>query len=254
MPRLLFMLPVPLPEIALEGFAAQIPASLRRADMQLDFASPSDGAFLVDSPFESVVADFTVAAAAHNAQAQGYDLVCSFTMSDSGVVPLRGLLDIPVIGAGETAFHLACQLGKTFSVITMWERWLFHSTKNAAALGLTDRLASVRHIDTRPDAQELLAGKEEVVFAKLEAAARAAIEQDGAEVIVLGSTTMYQSHAYLAERLPCPVINPGTAAYKMCETVLDLGLRPGTAGINRPERLSPTLFSRFDPPNVWLSR
>ena len=103
-------------------------------------------------------------------------------------------------------------------------------------------MASVRHIDTRPDLQDLLEGKEEVVFAKLEAAARAAIEEDGADVIVLGSTTMHQSHAYLAARLGVPVINPGLLAYKVCEMLLELGLTHSKRAFPSPARLQDELL------------
>ena len=43
-------------------------------------------------------------------------------------------------------------------------------------------------------------------------------------MILLGSTTMHQAHAYLAARLPVPVVNPGPLTYKLAETVLGLGL------------------------------
>ena len=46
-----------------------------------------------------------------------------------------------------------------------------------------------------------MTGKEATIFPKLEAEARKAIEEDGADVICLGSTTMHQSHAHLSERL-----------------------------------------------------
>jgi allantoin racemase len=55
-------------------------------------------------------------------------------------------------------------------------------------------------------------------------AARRAIDEDGADVVILGSTTMHQSHAFLAERLEVPVINPGLVGYKTCEMLLALGL------------------------------
>jgi Asp/Glu/hydantoin racemase len=49
----------------------------------------------------------------------------------------------------------------------------------------------------------------EALARALAEAGRKAIEEDGADVLLLGSTTMHQAHAYLAERLPVPVINPG---------------------------------------------
>ncbi|MFD2816556.1 hypothetical protein ACFSYD_22535 [Paracoccus aerius] len=51
------------------------------------------------------------------------------------------------------------------------------------------------------------------------------IEEDGAEVICLGSITMHQAGEYLAANLPVPVVNPGPLTYKLVETFLALGLR-----------------------------
>jgi allantoin racemase len=85
-----------------------------------------------------------------------------------------------------------------------------------------------------PDNQALLSGKEEQVFPLLEAAGRKAVEEDGAEVLILGSTTMHQSHAYLRERLPVPVINPGPLSYKLAEAALALGLTHSRVGYPRP--------------------
>ena len=48
--------------------------------------------------------------------------------------------------------------------------------------------------------------------------------EDGADVIVLGSTTMHQSAGWLAKNLPIPVINPGLVAYKQAELLIQLGL------------------------------
>lgn len=90
--------------------------------------------------------------------------------------------------------------------------------------GLWHRLASIRTLDVGPDPQKLLAGKEKEVFPKIEAECRAAIDEDGADVIVIGSTTMHRAYDYLRERLPVPVINPGLNAHKLCEMMLELGI------------------------------
>jgi len=91
----------------------------------------------------------------------------------------------------------------------------------------------------QPDNQSLLAGKEEDVFPRLLDAARTCIERDGAEVILLGSTTMHQAHGYLAARLPVPVINPGPLTYKLAEAALALGLKHSRKAFPKP--LAPRL-------------
>ena len=91
-------------------------------------------------------------------------------------------------------------------------------------LGIKDHIASIRSIDVNPDNQSLLAGKEEEIFPLLLDAARSAVEGDGADVIILGSTTMHQSHSFLKKNLNVPVINPGPLTYKMAETMIGAGL------------------------------
>jgi allantoin racemase len=241
------ILPVPLPAAALARFAVQIPDAQRRGDIEIDFVGCRAGASLMDSAYESTLADAFVLDAGATAESDGYDLVCSFSMSDSGVAALRSRLQIPVVGAGQAALSLAAQLGHRFSVVTMWEPWRRHVIENVARYGMSEKLASVRHIGVRPDPRELLAGKEALVFAALAEAGKAAITQDGADVIVLGSTTMYQAHAYLTRELPCPVVNPGLAAYKTCVTLLDLGLAHSKLAYPSPGAVEDNLFHPISP-------
>jgi allantoin racemase len=117
----------------------------------------------------------------------------------------------------------------------MWDEWFHLYTKILKEYVLEQRCASLRSIKTRPDLEELLAGKEEVIFKKLEEESLRAIEEDGADVIVLGSTTMHQSHAHLESVLPVPVINPGLLCYKFCEVFLELGLSHSKRAFPSPE-------------------
>lgn len=222
--RVKVIVPIPMDEGGVRNRAAQLPARLIRPEFNVEFVSVRNGAALGDSYYDALLMDMFVFEAGLRAEKEGYDAVCIDTVSDSGLYALRSRLDIPVVGPGQVSFHLACMLGHKFSIITMWDEWFHLYKKILNEYGLWHRLASMRSIKTRPDLEELLAGKEEVVFAKLEAESRRAIEEDGADVIVLGSTTMHQSHGYLRERLPVPVINPGQVAYKLCEALLEMGL------------------------------
>ena len=59
------------------------------------------------------------------------------------------------------------------------------------------------NFDVPPDYANLLDGKEDKVFPKMQAACEQAMEA-GADVVCLGSTTMHQAAEYLAEKLPIP--------------------------------------------------
>ena len=233
--RIKMIVPIPMGAEGIANRAAQLPPELVRPGFQPEFAAVSWGAALGDSFHDMLLMDWTVFQAGLQAEAEGYDAVCIDTVSDSGLNALRSRLTIPVFGPGAAALYSACLLGQRFSILTMWPQWIPLYTKILKEYALEPRCASIRTIDTRPDLTELLEGKEEVIFAKLHSMAMQAMSEDGADVIVLGSTTMHQSAGYLAANLPVPVINPGLVAYKLCETFLDLGLTHSKKAYPSPE-------------------
>lgn len=235
MKRIKVIVPIPMDEAGVNNRAAQLSPEIIRAGYLPEFVAVSWGASLGDSYYDMLLMDWTVFQTGVSAEAEGYAGVLIDTVSDSGLRALRSRLSIPVVGPGEVAFFTAMMLGKHFTVLTMWPQWFPLYEKTITEYGIRDRLASLRSINTRPDLNDLLAGKEEVIFAKLKDEAMRAIEEDGADVIVLGSTTMHQSASYLASELPVPVINPGLVAYKQLETLLELGLSHSKRAYPLPE-------------------
>jgi allantoin racemase len=224
MAKVLVLVPFPMSDENRQQRRDQVKAVELGPDIQFDFESVLVAPKNYVSQYDLVLADVGMLEAGLSAQARGYDAVCIDTMSDSGVAALRSALDIPVIGPGRASMLMAMLLGNRFSVVTMWQHWVHLYEKTIKDLGFTNQCASIRSIDVSPDNIGLLGGKEEEIFPLLETAAQACIEEDGADVILLGSTTMHQAHAYLADRLPVPVINPGPLTYKLVETLLGLGL------------------------------
>ena len=233
--RIKVIVPIPMDAAGVANRRAQLDDALIAPGFVPEFAAVAWGAALGDSYHDMLLMDWTVFQAGIDAEDQGYAAVVVDTVSDSGVRALRSRLSIPVVGPGEAAFHTAMLLGKRFTVLTMWPEWFPLYEKTLTEYGLWDRCASLRSIDTRPDVTELLAGKEDAIFALLQAEAEAAITEDGADVIVLGSTTMHQSAAFLAGVLPVPVINPGVVAWKTAEMLVGLGLSHSKAAFPSPE-------------------
>jgi len=241
--RIKMIFPVPMSEATRPLVESQLPASLLRDDIEVRFVGAGHVMTLADSYYDMAVMEIAVIEEGIKAEEEGFDAVCINTMSDSGLYALRSRLSIPVVSAAITAFHTACMLGHKFSVLTMWPQWYPLYRKTIKEYSLESRLASIQSIDVRPDTKALLQGKEDVVFSKLLEAGQRAIEEDGADVLILGSTTMHQSHAYLAEHLPVPVLNPGIIAYKQCELLLDLGLCHSKVAYPSPESLKDNAFS-----------
>ena len=203
-------------------------------DLHFEYRAVKAGPVNYSSHHDFVLADASIFEAGCRAQQEGFAAVCIDTMSDSGVAALRSVLDIPVFGPGKVSMLSALMLGDRFSILTMASRWKPLYKKALDELGMHHKCASVRAIEVSPDNQALLSGKEEEVFPMLEAAAMKAIEIDGADVIILGSTTMHQAHAHLQARLPVPVINPGPLSYKIAESMLALGHTHSRSAYPRP--------------------
>lgn len=203
-------------------------------DLHFEYRAVKAGPVNYSSHHDFVLADASIFEAGCRAQQEGFAAVCIDTMSDSGVAALRSVLDIPVFGPGKVSMLSALMLGDRFSILTMASRWKPLYKKALDELGMHHKCASVRAIEVSPDNQALLSGKEEEVFPLLEAAAMKAIEIDGADVIILGSTTMHQAHAHLQARLPVPVINPGPLSYKIAESMLALGHTHSRTAYPRP--------------------
>ncbi len=241
--RIKMIVPVPVSSAALDAFASQIPSHMLDNDTQVVFDCAARGEGALGSLYEGAVADAFCLEAGAKAEDQGFDAVCINSMSDSGVAALRSRLTIPVVGTAQATYHVACQLGRHFSILSMWDRWNWLYDKVLREQGLDGRLASVRSINVRPDTAELLAGKEDAVFPALLEAAHLALKQDGADVLILGSTTMHDSHLFLSEQLDVPVLNPGLIGFKTCQMMLDLGVSQSKIYYQNPDRVMHDIFS-----------
>ncbi len=185
-------------------------------------------------PYDYVVGDFTMLEAGLQAQDDGFDAVCIDTMSDSGVAALRAVLDIPVIGPGRTTMLTALMLGDKFGMLVMWERWLGLYKKVMDELGIWHKYVGYQSIGMAPDRFSLLGGEERVVFPKLLKAGKKLIEENGADVIILGSTSMHQARDFLAENLPVPVISPGPTSYAAALMMINLKLAQSRKAYPQP--------------------
>jgi allantoin racemase len=222
--RIKFIIPFPFDEEGVANRAAQIPREILGPNTEVECVPVRNSATMVTDYYESMLFDMYIAEAGLRAEEEGYDAVVMDTVSDSGLYALRSRLTIPVIGPGLVSYAVAIMLGKRFSIVTMWDKWRHLYEKNLDVYHLWEKCASIRAVNIPPDVETLFAGKEEEMFEKLTAEGRKAIEEDGADVILLGSTTMHQAGDYMSAHLPAPVINPGPVAIKMAETIVELGL------------------------------
>jgi allantoin racemase len=138
--------------------------------------------------------------------------------------------DLPVVGIQDAAMHLAAQLGYRFSVLTTLAHRAPLRERAALLAGLDRRLASCRPLDL--PVLETVVNREQVVR-RIVTVGRQAIEEDGAEVLVLGCAGLGDLAIRASSELGVPVIDPNAAALKLCETLVDLHLAHSRAGLYR---------------------
>jgi Asp/Glu/hydantoin racemase len=193
----------------------------------LDFRLTRVAPDVWDNHYDLLLADLGLVLLGAEAESDGYDAVVIETIGDGGLDELRSLLRIPVVGAGQAAHLLAMQLGRTFSILVVWDGFELIHQRTLRRYGWADRCASIRALDMKPgepDFADMFGGREDRFYPALAELAQQCVDEDGADVIVLGSTTMYAAYRYLRDALDVPVIEPAAASYKAAEALLALGL------------------------------
>lgn len=159
------------------------------------------------------------------AERDGYDAVVIGCFYDLGLQEARELSERMVVTAPcESSVLLAGSLAHNFSVIVGRRKWIPQMHDNVRRYGLDSRLASFRYIDLWvPQYHE-----DEVETARrFHEAGRKAVEEDGAESIILGCTASAGFYRELQEELGVPVIDSALAAVKHAEYLVDLRERFG---------------------------
>ena len=220
--RIKYIITHPVNDEALALRASQVPTHLLGPDTTVECVRVRNSATIVDSYYEALVFDAYIVEAGIRAEEEGYDAVIMDTVSDSGIYALRSRLSIPVIGPGMVSYAVGMILGKRFSIVTMWDKWRHLYEKNLDQYNLWNKCASIRAVGVPPDLENLLSQKGELLPRLVEVGEECL--RDGADVILLGSTTMHQAGEYMQAHLPCPVINPGPVAIKLTEALVILGL------------------------------
>lgn len=198
--------------------------SIKREDVEVDVVSLSEGPpHLEYKSYEPLVLVGTLEKIVQ-AEREGYDAVIIGCFDDPALQEARELVNIPVIGPGETCMHLACMLGHKFSVITAIREALARLEDHVLMYGLEKKLASFRFVNMR---LREMGENPEKLHASLIQEAKKAIEEDDAEVIVLGCTVETGFMNRLIEELKVPIIDVTLVSFKFAEMMADLKRKTG---------------------------
>jgi Asp/Glu/hydantoin racemase len=157
------------------------------------------------------------------AEAEGYDVFAIGSVQDPGIEEARALVDIPVVGYGESAMHFACLLGSRFSVIAFQAGFDQMMDLRIKRLGLAERALPTTLMDAGfADVSKGLENPDSLVK-NFSVTARRVIAQ-GAEALIPGQ--LYLSEAIARAGVTrideVPIVDGLTATLKMAEAMADM--------------------------------
>lgn len=157
--------------------------------------------------------------------AQVYDAVVIGCFYDVGLREAREVSGRAVVTAPcQSATAIASHLGNTFSVLVGRRKWIPKMAENVRLYGHGHRLASMRPLELGVHDFQT---DHERTCNRLLAEGRKAVEEDGAEVLILGCTAEYGFHEKMQEALGVPVIDAVLAPFKYAEFLAELAQRFG---------------------------
>lgn len=202
-----------------------------RSGTELTLATAPFGVAYIETRAEALIGGYAALQIAAERYAQ-HDAVVVAAFGDPGLAALREVLPIPVVGMTEAALVSACQHGGRFSVIAISQRIQAWYRECIGFYGFDDRLASIRALDEPlPSIGRVRENQGE----RLVELGRQAVEEDGADVLILAGAPLAGLARSVAHRLPVPALDGVTCALHQAQAMVDMGgASPSAGSYSRP--------------------
>jgi allantoin racemase len=151
------------------------------------------------------------------------DAFAMATLPNPLIREIRALVDMPVVGYGESSFHLACMLGHRFGLLVFIDRMIPLFREQIAGYGLSTRCAAIQPVGFT--FQDVLPAFRDPgpLIARFQESARTMI-RNGADVIVPGEMPLNVLLAAngISRVDDVPIVDGLAVTMKMAETLVDL--------------------------------
>ena len=208
------------------GALRQALGEARRSDTEVEIISLPDGhapRHLRFHAYEALVVGEIVTAVYRRAgDFDAFIIGCFYDLAlrEAREVSGKAIVTAPC----EASIAIAAQLGNTFSVLVGADKAIPKMRENIRAYGLEHRLMSMRPLNM--GVLEFQAQADRTMEAMLREGAKA-VEEDRAEVIVLGCSAEVGFHRRLQDELGVPVIDSALAPFKYAEFLAETANRFG---------------------------
>jgi Asp/Glu/hydantoin racemase len=197
-----------------------------RENTEIHPATAAFGAEYIENRGEAAIAGHAVLDVLAE-KASGYDAAIVAAFGDPGLAAAKEMMEIPVVGIAESAFLTAHALGRRYSILSVTKRLGIWFRECAEEHGLAGRLAAVRALDV-PVTN--IANARAETGRLLVDLCHETIEEDGAEVVIMGGGPIAGLAREVAGEIPVPVLDGVSCAVRLAEMLIDLAPAKATKG------------------------
>ncbi len=220
------------------GMTATIGEAARRIaapDTRITATQPAHGPVSIESHFDEAISAVGLLEEVLAGERDGADAYVIACFGDPGLLAARELTGAPVIGIAEAAFHMATLISTRFSIVTTLGRTGIIAEHLLEQYGFAHhcrrvRAAEIPVLDLEDDGDAALT--------RIIEECRRARDEDGIGAIVLGCGGMADLTDTISREVGLPVVEGVTAAVKLAEALVGLGLgtsKHGDLAFPRPK-------------------
>ena len=212
------------------AMTAKIGAAAERvaaAGTRISATNPEAGPVSIESHFDEAISAVGVLDEIRRGDAQAVDAYVIACFGDPGLLAARELSAAPVIGIAEAAFHFATLISTRFSVVTTLGRTTIIAEQLLHNYGFAQHCRRVRAAEI-PVLE--LEHDSACALERIIAECRRAKAEDGIGAIVLGCAGMAEHSAEIGAAVGLPIVDGVSAAVKLAESLVALGLRTSKHG------------------------
>ena len=180
------------------------------------------GPKVIESEYDRDYAAHYVVNEVVKAEKEGFDAIIINCFDDPGLHASREVCSTLVLGIGETSITTALLLGYRLAIISTGINAKLLYYRRAIELGIEKRVAYTSGIDV--GVLDLRKDEDRVVKLLIREG-RKAVDEYGADVIVLGCGGFIGMARRLSEELGVPVVDPTETTFKVAESLAKIGVK-----------------------------
>lgn len=213
---------------------------------EIEIVGITEGPASVESMYEEYLSIPDTARNIARLEKEGWDAAIIGCAGDPGLDAMREITEnMLVVGPGQTSMQVAAMLGHRFSLLAVTASTVASGFELAYKAGVQAKLVSILPLDI-PVLD--LAQDRDGTIKKIVKIGQKAVDQDGADVLVLGCMSMgfLEVAADVADIIKIPVINPALVAVKVAESLVASNLQHSKKAFMFPPKLAEGKVNNLD--------